>query len=390
MIATIWKIGWLTLWRDRPALVLTFAVPLLFFSIFAAVFGSMERVGGEAVRVTVAGAAPGERTPEEASLERYLAADPRLDLEVSRDPTEAVGRVRSGRSDAGILVPAGLAEVLSGAVGGSAAAVTPRLEIVVDRRGNPVAAGVVEAAVRGAVFRLWAESRFPTGGRRLELPVDLAVEDVARRQGGDDRSISFFAAGIGVMFLLFAVSGRGSLLIEERRSGVLSRMMSSGVGLTPVLAGRWLYLASLGFVQVTLMFVWGSIAFGLDLWTPHRLTGFLVMTVAAVAAAAGLGLLLSVVCRTRAQLSGVAVLLVLAMSAVGGSLFPRFLMPEGMRRLGLMTFNAWALDGYQKVFWYESPLVDLWPQVTFLAAVAAGLLALSRVLASRSLRGAGS
>ncbi len=205
--------------------------------------------------------------------------------------------------------------------------------------------------------------------------------------GSGRRSISFFAAGIGVMFLLFAVSGRGSLLIEERESGILSRMLTAGVGLTPLLAGRWLYLTSLGFVQVTLMFAWGSVAFGLELWTLYRLAGFLSMTAVTAAAAAALGLLLSVVCRTRTQLGGVSVVLVLAMSALGGSLFPRFLMPDAMRRLGLATFNAWALDGYQKVFWHEAPLGELWPQLTVLAATAGVLLVAARALAARSIRG---
>ena len=44
------------------------------------------------------------------------------------------------------------------------------------------------------------------------------------------------------------------------------------------------------------------------------------------------------------------------MSALGGSMFPRFLMSETMQQFGLVTFNAWALDGYLKVFWRNAPL----------------------------------
>ena len=43
------------------------------------------------------------------------------------------------------------------------------------------------------------------------------------------------------------------------------------------------------------------------------------------------------------------------MSALGGSMFPRFLMSENMQKVGLLTFNAWALDGYLKVFWRDAP-----------------------------------
>ena len=39
MIATLLKIGWLNLTRDRVAQALTFLLPIVFFSIFATVFG---------------------------------------------------------------------------------------------------------------------------------------------------------------------------------------------------------------------------------------------------------------------------------------------------------------------------------------------------------------
>ena len=39
MILTLLTAGWLNLSRDRVALALTFVLPILFFSIFAAVFG---------------------------------------------------------------------------------------------------------------------------------------------------------------------------------------------------------------------------------------------------------------------------------------------------------------------------------------------------------------
>ncbi len=42
MIWTIFRLGWLHLKRDRVALLLTFALPIVFFSIFAAVFSDLD------------------------------------------------------------------------------------------------------------------------------------------------------------------------------------------------------------------------------------------------------------------------------------------------------------------------------------------------------------
>jgi ABC-2 type transport system permease protein len=71
------------------------------------------------------------------------------------------------------------------------------------------------------------------------------------------------------------------------------------------------------------------------------------------------------------------------MSALGGSMFPRFLMTETMQKVGLVTFNAWALDGYLKVFWRDAPIWQLWPQVGVLLSLAAVFLVVARLLARR-------
>jgi ABC-2 type transport system permease protein len=71
------------------------------------------------------------------------------------------------------------------------------------------------------------------------------------------------------------------------------------------------------------------------------------------------------------------------MSALGGSMFPRFLMSPGMQKVGLVTFNAWALDGYQKVFWRDLPVSALAPQLAVLAGLTAAFLIAARMLARR-------
>ena len=71
------------------------------------------------------------------------------------------------------------------------------------------------------------------------------------------------------------------------------------------------------------------------------------------------------------------------MSALGGSMFPRFLMSAQLKTAGLFTFNAWALDGYQKVFWYEAGLFDLAPQVGVLTGLALTFIAVAMVAGQR-------
>jgi ABC-2 type transport system permease protein len=137
----------------------------------------------------------------------------------------------------------------------------------------------------------------------------------------------------------------------------------------------------MGMAQLTVMFIWGQVVFGLPL-TSH-VPGFIVMTTVTASAVAALGMALATLARSRAQLSGYSTILILTMSAIGGSMFPRFLMTETMQRAGLITLNAWALDGYLKVFWRNAALWELWPQVLVLTALGCTFLLLARVFARR-------
>ena len=193
--------------------------------------------------------------------------------------------------------------------------------------------------------------------------------------------VSFYAAGIGVMFLLFSCTGAGGTLLDEEESGTLDRLIGSRAGMGGVLFGKWVFLTLMGILQLTVMFAWGQLVFGLPL-TSH-LPGFIIVTLFTSAAAAAFGLVLATLSRSRAQLSGLSTIIILAMSAVGGSMFPRFLMSETMQKFGLLTFNGWALDAYLKVFWRDLPLLDLWPQLAVLGTLAAVFLMTSRLLARR-------
>jgi ABC-2 type transport system permease protein len=214
------------------------------------------------------------------------------------------------------------------------------------------------------------------------MGVAVEVVDVMRTDDRRGSLISFYAAGIGVMFLLFSsVGGAGGVLLEEVEAGTLERLLSTRLGMTQLLAGKWIFLTLVGSAQLAVMFLWGRIAFGLPLFS--HLPGFIVMTLITAAAASALGLVLATLARTRGQLSGFSTILILTMSALGGSMFPRFLMSETMQTLGLVTFNAWALDGYLKVFWRNAPVWELWPQVLVLAVASAVFLSLARVFARR-------
>ncbi|MEM8934765.1 MAG: hypothetical protein AAGE94_26450, partial [Acidobacteriota bacterium] len=144
MIGTLLRVTWLRLARDRVALALTFVLPLVFFSIFASVFASMDPGSLRPVAVTVV---VDETSSLATAIADRLAAEPRLAVHRlawgHRDP--ALDAVRHGRTAVVVSLPADLRVALAGgAEAGSA------VEIHADRA-DPMAGAVVEGLVRSAI-----------------------------------------------------------------------------------------------------------------------------------------------------------------------------------------------------------------------------------------------
>jgi ABC-2 type transport system permease protein len=423
MMATLLRIGWINLRRDRVAQAMTFALPIMFFSIFATIFGHQANVTSK-IRLPVVDE---DRSEYSNRLIKALAAEGALDVQTTmgqntRDPqgtpltrADAEGLIKGGAVAVAIVLPKGLGQ--NPRFFGASTASRPTVQILADVS-DPVAPQIVGGLLEKVSFTAMPEAMAQEGiamfeqyggpltpaqrestqhwltdlaqGQRDTPSVAAAnpafglpteVVNVLQPKGGNAATISFYAAGTGVMFLLFSCAGAGGALLDEEESGTLGRLLSGRVGMRGVLVGKWMFLTLLGMAQLTVMFAWGALAFHLPLL--RHLPGFIVMTTLTAGAAAGFGLVLATMSRSRQQLAGISTILILAMSAVGGSMFPRFLMSETMQKIGLITFNAWALDGYLKVFWREAPLTALWPQAAVLLSLTAVFLGAARLFARR-------
>lgn len=419
MIGTLLRIGWLNLRRDRVAQALTFLLPIVFFSIFASVFGRQGNAATAKVRVAVVDEDQSEvsqRIVQGLQNEKGLRARTTANEKgggPALDRASAERLVKSGDLPVAVVLPAGFgAAFMESGFSGEGKPVQLLADV-----SDPIAPQMVQGLLQKVVMtaapdlmmqgginqfarhagaltpeqqsavnawlpRLKEERASGGDAKAGAMGVGVDVVDVMRTDNQQGSLISFYAAGIGVMFLLFsAVGGAGGAMLDEAEAGTLERLLSTNIGMTGLLLGKWLFLALVGAAQLTVMFLWATVVFGVPLFS--HLPGFVLMTAVTASAAAGLGLVLATLARTRAQLSGFSTILILTMSALGGSMFPRFLMTETMQKVGLVTFNAWALDGYLKVFWRNAALWELWPQLAVLTTLTLVFLAVARLLARR-------
>ncbi len=390
MILTVVRMSWAGMRRDRIVLLLGYLVPLAFFSIYAgiAVLSRGSPQPGVGVSSRVLGIRDDDRSDLSRRLVELLRAEPGLVVREDAAATADAG-LRDGQVGAVLAIPQGFEAAPLGFLPGG---VPARLELAVSGA-DPLAVPVYGALLQQAALALapevlsaagpqsvegWTGGLTPAQRRRVAASFEVAPPGALAHQAvavavrtvphpaPPDPTIAFYAAAMGVMTVLFTATGAATSLVEENETGILARVLSSRMSLLQLLGGRLLFTAAFCLSQLSAIFVWAAVLFHLDL-LPH-LGGWLLVSVPTAFAAAAFSLAVAAACRTRARIFALSGLIVLAMGALGGSMFPRFLMPGFLQTLGLVTFNAWALDGFIKVFWQQAPSVLLWPQVLALAA----------------------
>jgi ABC-2 type transport system permease protein len=414
VISAIVRTAMVSLRRDRGALLLSFILPVVFFSIFAVIFGGRHDTTSK-VKVLVVDedhSRISQRLVQGLEREGSLVVKTRPAPVKGAEQPEytaptAEAAVQAGTAPVALIIPHGFGE--NPISFGPAGANRPTIQLLEDSSdivAPQMIVGLLQKVAMTSMPELMAEQgskyldqfaggltreqhdrldeslrylrdRQESGAAAPDAGNGGIIAVTARAVVGENKNnpmVSFYAAAIGVMFLLFTASG-------EVESGTLDRVLSSRVTMTTLLLGKLTFNSLLAFSQLVLMFVWGWAVFKLDFWS--HIPGFVIMGVCTAFAVAAFGMLLASVCRTRAQLGALSTLVILVMSSIGGSMFPRFLMPEVMQKAGLLTINAWAIDGFTKVFWRDEPVFHLWPQVLVLVGIAIVLFAIARRLARR-------
>ncbi len=230
---------------DRGDLAFSLALPVALFALMYGVFGGGASFSGIAHVADLDGGDAARRLIERIeavdglSVERYSAAE----LDDALDRSAAL---------TGFVIPEGFTASLEAGVPAA---------VIVKQRGNggqegQLAAGIVQGALAGVAEEYEARyaMRALTSGAASDADIadtvaglsasartaPVVTVEVESLAGGESRYIDRLIPGVVVMFLLFSVTLSAQSLIEERRSGLLERLLTTRLSSGQLFIGKFL------------------------------------------------------------------------------------------------------------------------------------------------------
>jgi len=153
--------------------------------------------------------------------------------------------------------------------------------------------------------------------------------------------------GMIVQFAVFSLITSAMVLVLERKSGALRRLLTAPLHRGEVMTGHLLAMFAIVFFQSLLLVALGQFAFGVDYL--REPLGTLLMMVALGLWVTSLGLLIGALARGEEQVVILALIAMFLFAALGGAWFPLEVAGQAFATVGHLMPTAWAMEGFQDI-----------------------------------------
>lgn len=219
-------------------------------------------------------------------------------------------------------------------------------------------------------------------GNIMDEMTSLEVTALSRKQSVNWALIQSFA-GTAVLMLLFSVTAMGSSILAEREDGTLKRLLYSPVHPQSILFGKMIYAMIVAIVQLIVMLIFSWLVLGMSLG--YNIFYLLLVIVVTAFACASFGIFIASISTSRKQSESLSVIVILIMSAIGGSMIPIFFMPQFMQDIAVISVNYWAIQGFFDVLGRGAGFMELLDKLVVLILIGMTMTAISAFLFRRNI-----
>ena len=345
--------------RDWKSALFLLIMPLLFALFFGFIFGGGGSKQAVDSRLPV-GVIDQDGGTLAASLERLLEGSEVVrPVSLKKETAEQYNKsVKDGDLAAVVVIPSGytnhlladepvLLEVIANPNQPAGRAASRAIETVTGRLlGSVEAAHISKGAnpqtdieeTAAQAIAAWKEP-----GLKVSVEKATGKANPIATSGGFAQSSS----GMMVQFSIFGLITSAMVLVMERKSRTLQRLLSTPIQRAEVVGGHTLAMFLIIFAQQLILVLVGQFVFGVDY--ARQPFAILLMIFVLSLWAASLGLLISAISRKEDQVITLSLIAMFVFAAMGGAWFPLEVAGKTFATIGHVMPTAWAMDGFQNI-----------------------------------------
>jgi len=136
--------------------------------------------------------------------------------------------------------------------------------------------------------------------------------------------------------------------------------------------GKVLSIIVVALLQILVVFLAGYLLFGVSIM--GSFAAFTAMSMVIALLVASVGLLVAAMGDTEARARSISILVILALSMIGGLWLPAFLFPQWLQRISVNLPTSWAMNGLKQSMSPHFRLQDVLPSLFLLLSCSVGFL----------------
>ncbi len=367
MIATILKKDLRLYFSDKKGVLVTFLLPIIMITLFAFAFGGVgkKKSAPKPLGVLVVDK---DSTTDSQNLITKLNAMQTIRL-IASDEEKALNLVKKGENVAALIFEKGFSDAV-------AAGTDLPIELKYDAARDLQMRIVHTVLKEGLKYHLGKADAINNVTLKT---TSLIKESSTKAHPGLVQAV----AGTAIMMLLFSIAAVGGGLLDEKEAGTLKRLLIAPVKPMDILLAKMGTAMMVSILQLTAMFVFAWLAFGLPIFMDVFSLILLILCISFAVSSFGVFLVSTV--KTRQQLQGMSTIIIILMSAIGGSMIPISMMPAFMQNIAVISVNYWGIEGFFDILWRQLPLIDILPKMGILLAIGFGMTLVSTVLFKKNI-----
>ncbi len=171
-------------------------------------------------------------------------------------------------------------------------------------------------------------------------------QEIVQKNDELKQSVNLMFVGFAIMFMMFGLSGASSTILDEKKGGTWSRILTTPASKLQIIMGYLFSYFLMGWIQFVTLMVAMSLLFDSTWGDLSYMIPFASLVILCVV---GFGLMIAGLVKTKQQAAAIGTVIIVSTCMLGGLYWPLDIVPEIMRKISLGVPQSWAMSGFKEI-----------------------------------------